>query len=153
VKSSYRFVEHMGEVELALEAASEAGIFEAALAAFAELVATGDEQEPARRELELRAGDHALLLVDWLNELVFLAEVEGFVPERVAAFELAENCLRATIDGRRNHPRQLVKAVTLATWSLREKQAAGTGVSSSTSDAGLSANSSDRRRHDARERG
>jgi SHS2 domain-containing protein len=71
----YRYVEHVGEVELRLEAASEPEIFGAAL--------------------------------------VFLAEVEEFVPERVASFTLADGCLRATVEGRRGHPRHLVKAVTL----------------------------------------
>jgi len=113
VETAYRFVEHVGEVELELEAAGEAGIFEAAVAAFAELVATGEEREPARHEIELTAGDRAMLLVDWLSQLVFLAEVEGFVPERVAAFELVDDRLRATVVGRRDHPRHLVKAVTL----------------------------------------
>jgi SHS2 domain-containing protein len=110
---AHRFVEHVGEVELELEAASERGIFEAALGAFAELVDTGEEGEPVSREVELAADEDTLLLVDWLSELVFLAEVERFVPERIEAFTLADNRLRATVQGHRNHPRHLVKAVTL----------------------------------------
>ena len=110
---AHRFVEHVGEVELELEAASERGIFEAALGAFAELVGTGEDGEAVSREVELAADDHALLLVDWLSELVFLAEVEQFVPERLGAFALADNRLRATVQGHRNRPRHLVKAVTL----------------------------------------
>ena len=119
---THRFVEHVGEVELELEAASEAGIFAAALAAFADLVADGDG-EPARREIELEAGagNSALLLVDWLNELVFLAEVERFVPERVVAFEIADDRLRASVEGHLGDPRHLVKAVTLN--KLRLEQA------------------------------
>ena len=116
----YRFVEHVGEVELELEASTERGIFEAALAAFAELAAGSDEAEPARHEIALAAADHALLLVDWLGELVFLAEVDGFLPERAARLELAGDALRATVEGRRGHPRHLVKAVTLSRLELRQ---------------------------------
>ena len=111
MKPEHRSVEHVGQVEL--EAADEAGIFEAALEAFAELVAVGETGEPARHELDLAAGDRALLLVDWLSELVFLAEVEKFVPEHVTKLELGDNRLRATVAGRRDRPRHLVKAVTL----------------------------------------
>jgi SHS2 domain-containing protein len=118
--AAYRFVEHGGEVELELEAASEAGVFEAALGAFAELVASGEEGAGVRHEIELAGADRPLLLVDWLNELVFLAEVEGFVPERVAELELAGDRLRATVAGRRGRPRQLVKAVTLNGLELGE---------------------------------
>jgi len=109
----YRFVDHRGEVEVELQATSEAGLFEAALAAFAELVSPGEQGDAVRHEIELAGDDRALLLADWLGELVFLAEVEQFVPERLAAIELAGDRLRATVAGRRDHPRELVKAVTL----------------------------------------
>jgi SHS2 domain-containing protein len=113
----HRYVEHVGEVELELEATSEAGVFDAVLAAFVDLVASGEEEtgaeEPARHEVELEATDHALLLVEWLSELVYLAEVKRFVPERTTAFELADGRLQATLEGHRGRPRQLVKAVTL----------------------------------------
>lgn len=118
---THRFIEHVGEVELELEAASEPGIFEAALGAFADLVKTGEEGEPVSHEVELAAGDDALLLVDWLNELVFLAEVEQFVPECLAAFALADNRLRATVEGHRDQPRHLVKAVTLNKLALGQE--------------------------------
>lgn len=117
----HRFVEHVGEVEVELEAATEAGIFEAALAAFAELVKADAKGEPASHEVEIGAGDRALLLVDWLSELVFLAEVEQFVPERVSAFSLDGNRLRATLVGRRDRPRHLVKAVTLSKLALAQE--------------------------------
>jgi SHS2 domain-containing protein len=118
----YRFVEHASEVELDLEAPTEAGIFEAALAAFAELVGADAGGDPARHELELAAGDRALLLADWLSELVYLAEVAEFVPSRLASFELDGERLRATVEGSRGRPRPLVKAVTLSNLELAERE-------------------------------
>lgn len=118
VGMGYRFVEHGGEVELAIEATSEPGVFEGALEAFAELVSPVGAGGAAEREVELHrfelsAGDRGLLLVDWLGELVFLAETEEFVPERLVMFELVGDRLRACVAGRRGHPRQLVKGITL----------------------------------------
>jgi SHS2 domain-containing protein len=110
---AHSFVEHVGEVELELEASSESGVFEAALDAFSELVETDSAGEPASHEIELVARDRELLLVDWLSELVFLAEVARFVPDRVGSLELAEGRLRAIVEGHCDHPRHLVKAVTL----------------------------------------
>jgi SHS2 domain-containing protein len=109
----HRFVEHMGEVELEIVAVSEAAVFREALAAFGGLVGEGEDGEPARHDVEVSAGDRALLLVEWLSELVFLAEVDGFVPERLSALDLSGGHLRATVEGRRGRPRHLVKAVTL----------------------------------------
>lgn len=110
---SRRLVEHVGEVELALASPTEEGVFAEAAAAFRELVdgsPTGGE--PFRREVVLRAEEPALLLVDWLNELLFLAEVERFVPEVVERIELTDG-LSATVLGVRGRPRHLVKGATL----------------------------------------
>ena len=118
---TYRFIEHTAELELELEAGSEAGVFGAALEALRELVSSGDGGEPVRHELELPVDDRTLLLVDWLNELLFLVEVEQFVPERLAAFESTSTTLRCTVAGRRGRPRHLVKAVTLCGAELRQE--------------------------------
>lgn len=111
----YRWVEHTGELELEIEAATEAAALEEALAAFGELAAGGEEEgggEPASHEVSASAPDRPALLAEWLGELVFLAETEDFVPERVARLELGEGGLRATVEGRRGRPPHLVKAVT-----------------------------------------
>lgn len=117
----YRFVEHAGEVEVELEAPTEAGIFEAALAAFVDLVDGDASGEPTSHELGLEADDAALLLVDWLSELIFLAEVDRFVPDGAARIELAGGRLHATVEGHTDRPRHLVKAVTLNRAALLEE--------------------------------
>jgi SHS2 domain-containing protein len=118
----YRFVEHTGEVEVAIGAPTEAGVFEEALMAMGELIRHEPEGELLRREVDLSAGDRAALLVEWLSEFVFLAEVESFVPERVAAFELVGDRLRATVEGRLGRPSHLVKAVTLNSIELGQEE-------------------------------
>jgi SHS2 domain-containing protein len=110
---SYRFAEHGGEVELEVTSMSEAGVFQAALDGFAALVGGDEGGIPARHQIELEAGDPALFLADWLNELVYLADVEQFVPELVEHLDLGGGTLRASVAGRRGRPRPLVKAVTL----------------------------------------
>ena len=52
------------------------------------------------------------LLAAFLEELVYLAETQGLVPERVAGFDLEGTRLRATVEGRLGQPPHLVKAVT-----------------------------------------
>ena len=108
----YEWIEHTAEVELAIEATSEEEAFAEAAAAYAELVARDPAGARAERELVLSAPDRAALLAAWVDELVFLAETEGFVPERVASFELNDDALRARVEGRIDLPAPLVKAVT-----------------------------------------
>jgi SHS2 domain-containing protein len=108
-------VDHTSELELELEAASEREVFEEALAAFGALLserADGDEGEPARHEVVASAPDRPTLLAEWLSELAYLAESEGFVPRRVERLELAGSALEAAVAGRRASPPHLVKAVT-----------------------------------------
>ncbi len=114
----HRFVDHTGEVELEIEAETEEDVFREALAAFASLAGTADAG-PARREVEVAADDPALLLALWVEELVFLAEVENLLPERASALELSDGALRATVEGRLGRPRHLVKAVTLHDLELK----------------------------------
>ena len=107
---SYRWVDHTAELELHVEAPTPELVLLDALHAFAELAgpATGG---PQVHELELEAQDPASLLAQWLEELVFLAETEGLVPEE-AEISLRETKLRAVVRGRTGEPRPLVKAVT-----------------------------------------
>jgi SHS2 domain-containing protein len=114
----FRWVDHTAELELEIEAPSEEAVFEEALAALAELAGDADGPETTR-EVEVEAPDPALLLVEWLSELVYLSETEQLVPERVAALELADGKLRATVVARRGEPSHLVKAVTLHRLELR----------------------------------
>jgi SHS2 domain-containing protein len=108
----YRWVEHTAEIELRIEAPTEEALLADALAAFEELVGGDEEGVPARHEIVLAARDPAARLVAWLEELVFLAETEDFVPERAAMLELRDRELRAEVEGRRGRPSHLVKAVT-----------------------------------------
>jgi SHS2 domain-containing protein len=121
---SHRYVEHVGEVELELDAESEPGPFAEAAAAFRELVdGSSVEDRPQRREIVLAPeDDRELLLADWLSELVFLAETEGFVPRRVVDVDLHGGGLRAIVEGAHGSPRHIVKAVTLAGLEVSQQQ-------------------------------
>jgi SHS2 domain-containing protein len=108
----YRWIEHTAELELVIEAETEAAIFEQALAAFKELVANDNRGETERHTIELEDERTDELLADWLDELVYLADAGDFVPERVTSLELNGGRLRATVEGHRGKPGALVKAVT-----------------------------------------
>jgi SHS2 domain-containing protein len=120
----FRWVEHTAELGLEIEARSPEAVFEEALAAFAELVGDGDGT-PMTREVEVEADEPALLLVDWLGELLYLADAEQFVPERTTSLELGDGRLRATIEGHRGEPRQLLKAITLHQLEFRRDDTVG----------------------------
>jgi SHS2 domain-containing protein len=119
----YRFLEHTAELGLELEAGSLVELLEEAARAFAELVAPGACGVPASHSLQLANVDGQTLLVDWLNELVYLAETEAFVPQRLTRFERAAAGLLVEIAGFVDAPRPLVKAATYHDLELSESAA------------------------------
>jgi SHS2 domain-containing protein len=109
----FRWVDHTSELELEIEAASEATVFSDALVALSELLSEEPLSEPMeRRRVSATASDRPALLAAWLEELVFLAESEGFEPASVESLELGPNSVEATVAGRSGAPPPLVKAVT-----------------------------------------
>jgi SHS2 domain-containing protein len=110
----YRWVDHTAEVELAIAAADPEGVLAQALCALAELIAGEREPEApdVEREIAVCARDEPGLFAAWLEELVYLAESEGFIGEAVTRCRLSYGRLTTTVAGRLDAPRPVVKAVT-----------------------------------------
>jgi SHS2 domain-containing protein len=116
----FEFIPHTADIAVRLRAASLGGLFESAAAAFTEAVTSrGTVQARQSRAISLDAPETDLLLVDWLEELLFLFETEDLLVARAEA-EVdvgARARLRATIHGERRDPARhavkvLIKAVT-----------------------------------------
>jgi SHS2 domain-containing protein len=114
----HRFVDHTSELEVELEAASAEGVLVEALDAFVELAGTG-RGEIVERKVELEASDLPALLATWLDELLYLAETEGLLPESAELEVSGTRRLSGLVRLRRGEPRPLVKAVTLHRLRLR----------------------------------
>jgi SHS2 domain-containing protein len=110
----FRWAEHTGELELEIEAASEHGVYQDAARAMAELLG-GDRRpqgRPTTRRVTVAARDRARLLVEFLAELAYLAERDGFVPDALEGLTAGSTALDANVRGRLGDPANLVKAAT-----------------------------------------
>ena len=116
----FRWLEHTGEAELAIEAPTAEAVFVDALLALRELIGAGEHGGRVTRRVTASGVDRPTLLADWLSELVFLAETEGFVADRVVALHLGEGNLAATVSGHLASPPHLVKAVTYHRLTLEQ---------------------------------
>jgi SHS2 domain-containing protein len=107
----YEWRSHTAEIELRVVAPSENGVLADAADAFGRYVELDRGGEPARHELDLEAPDRGSLLVALLEELIFLADTEGFVPDRS---ELCVDGARlfGVLEGRRTRIDPIVKAAT-----------------------------------------
>jgi SHS2 domain-containing protein len=115
IPASFRYLPHVGELGLRLRGASIAEVFRQAALALSDVLAPGrpppgPEQS---REIRLDAPDRAALLIDWLNELIYLAERDRWIPTRIDLHEATETRLRATAWGPElDSAPSLVKAAT-----------------------------------------
>lgn len=78
------------------------------------------------REVELQASDREALLVDWLNELIFIFEVDHVLLGKFEITALTENRLRARvcgerIDTARHQLKTEVKAATYHSLRIEER--------------------------------
>lgn len=102
------------------------GLFSAAGRALFELVCdVGAVEERDRYALQGDADGVETLLVDWLNDLIFLFEGEAVVCRRFAFLHWSETAYRAEafgefVDPARHAPRDLVKAATYHGLSVRQ---------------------------------
>lgn len=122
---SHRWVDHTAEVQLQVEADSLSGLLAEAGRALGALLLRGHEAGPSgeARTIELSSVDREALLVDWLNEIVFLAEVERWVAVGFDFSEASETHLKASVRGVAvDDPPALVKAATFHGLAVEERE-------------------------------
>jgi SHS2 domain-containing protein len=118
--------EHEADIGLVIRAPDGPGLFaESGLAYYGLVCRVEAVVERERYELSGEAGDVGSLLVDWLNDLVFLFEGRGIVCRRFAFSEWSHGRYRAEafgepVDESRHEPRGLVKAATYHGLSVTE---------------------------------
>jgi SHS2 domain-containing protein len=80
----FTFFDHTGDVGVELEGGSPSELFEEAARALAATLTDAADLAPAQSlRIVLRHESLDLLLVDWLSELLYRFEAEGFLPAEI----------------------------------------------------------------------
>jgi SHS2 domain-containing protein len=107
-------------------APTRAGAFaEAAVGVFALIVRPEEVQEREHREVRAQADSPERLLVAWINECLYLHEIEGFVVRRVEVDACTETVVHGVlrgeeVDASRHQLGTIVKAATMHRVSVTE---------------------------------
>lgn len=101
MRASSELLEHTAEVELRIRAPSFAELAAEAGRAVArlELGRTPPPAEHLHRDVVIRSPDREALLVDWLNELIWLAETERWVATEFEMNAATDTLLQARVRG------------------------------------------------------
>ena len=98
---SHRFVDHTSEIGLQVRAATFGELLAEAARGLARLMLreVPATAEGEAREIEVSAHDRESLLVDWLNEILFVAETGLWIPLEVEVLEVSDTRIRARARG------------------------------------------------------
>jgi len=96
----FEIIDHTADVGIIAYGADIRQTFaNAARALFSIITELEDVEEVLHRDIELNATDQESLLVQWLNELIYLFDVENIVFKRFDIFHLDQTRLKAIIYG------------------------------------------------------
>ncbi|MDY6892790.1 MAG: archease [Chloroflexota bacterium] len=122
----FEIVDHTADVGIAANGSSlEEAFANAAYGMFSLIAELEGVTETLCREISLQAPDQESLLVDWLNELLYLFDVDHVIFSRFEVRELDQNHLRAEaygeqIDTSRHRLKTEVKAATYHSLKIEE---------------------------------
>lgn len=123
---SYEELGHTAEIGLAIDAPTPARLYACAargMFALLRVAADGAEAIDTRR-VTVAAGDAESLMVDWLNELVYLHEITGAIYTECRVERWSPTALTAEIEGYRptSAPAIQIKAVTYHQLEIHEER-------------------------------
>jgi SHS2 domain-containing protein len=115
MSKKFEEIEHTADLALRVYGQDMRELFANAAYGMFALMAEPSLEEPAReREVSLEATDYESLLVDWLNELIYLHEVEGETYSQFAIETLSPTKLKAHVTG--GPTKSKTKAIKAATF-------------------------------------
>lgn len=115
----YKTLDHGSSIELEIEDVDAESLFTESLLALSSVFTDAVGGTEVTHDVEVAGPDTQGLLVEWVNELVRLAEVDGFIAERVYKERLGSASFRARIAGERGVPPVLVRRVFCRSVEMR----------------------------------
>jgi len=121
VDKPFEIIDHTADIGIIAYGADIKQVFaNAALGLFNLMADLDNPKEDIKREIELSAEDVEILLVEWLNELIYISDVEHIIFKRFEINELSSTQLRATCFGEKIKPGQhrLKREIKAATYHM-----------------------------------
>ena len=96
----FEIIEHTADIGIVAYGTDIKQVFaNAALGLFNLMADLDNLKEGVKREIDLSAEDVEVLLIEWLNELIYISEVEHVIFKRFEINELINTRLKATCFG------------------------------------------------------
>ena len=104
-KKFYEFIDHTADIGIILRTESKEELFEkAAMAAFDIMADLDQIKTDEEIDVEIEGEDDEELMVNWLNELIFLFDAKGWLFSKFDIKAINDKILRATCSGEKFKP-------------------------------------------------
>jgi SHS2 domain-containing protein len=117
----FEIIDHTADIGIVAYGSDIKQVFaNAALGLFNLMADLGNLKEDTKRQIELSAEDVEVLLVEWLNELIYISDVEHIIFKRFEINELSNTQLRATCFGEKikSGQHRLKREIKAATYHM-----------------------------------
>jgi SHS2 domain-containing protein len=121
VEKPFEVIDHTADIGIVAYGTDIKQVFaNAALGLFNLMADLDDFKEDVQRELELSAEDVEVLLVEWLNELIYIFDVEHIIFKRFEIERLTSTQIKARCFGEKIKPGQhkLKREIKAATYHM-----------------------------------
>ena len=121
MEKGFKVLDHTADIGIAVYGADIKELFtNAAFGLFSLMADLSTIKEDIQREVELSAEDEEALLVEWLNELIYIFDVEHIIFKRFQIEEINGNRVKAKCFGEKIKPGQhkLKREVKAATYHM-----------------------------------
>ncbi len=121
MSNRFEEIEHTADLALRVYGRDVKELFANAAQGMFALMAEPSEEPACEREVSLETTDYESLLVDWLNELIYLHEVEGETYSQFAIETLSPRKLQAHVTGGPTKSKtRAIKAATFHELAIKE---------------------------------
>ena len=121
VEKPFEVIDHTADIGIVAYGADIKQVFaNAALGLFNLMADLDDFEEGLERELELSAEDVEVLLIEWLNELIYIFDVEHIIFKKFEIEKLTSTQIKARCFGEKMKPGQhkLKREIKAATYHM-----------------------------------
>jgi len=115
----YNTVDHGSSVEIDVEDVDQQALFLETLLALSGILTEARGGTAVTHDVEITASDLEGLLVGWVNELIRLAERDGFIAERAYRERLDGTMFRAKVAGEKGIPGDEIRSVRCRSVGMR----------------------------------
>lgn len=121
MEKPFEIIDHTADIGIIAYGTDMKHVFaNAALGLFSLMADLDDLKETVHREIQLSAEDIEVLLVEWLNELIYIFDVEHIIFNRFEIDKLSNTEIKATCFGEKIKPghHRLKREIKAATYHM-----------------------------------